>query len=201
MGVEEEEMVDLVVMEEEQGMVDLEETTTDPALAKSSPSDVPTLSRPPSLASLPRRRSTTGTSESGKNSDPAVSASSMRPSDLRSARDQDSSDTPQTALSSTSATGTSGLRSSPCTSSPARWPWRCASTTSPSLPATGHSWDPTVRAIRSSRRHTTGYGWRHTTEYSWRHTTDYSWRHTTDYSWQSEILWLDLMKKSVVLQQ
>ena len=73
----------------------VEETTKDPALAKSSPSDVPTLSRPPSLASLPRRRSTTGTSESGKNSDPAVSASSMRPSDLRSARDQDSSDTPQ----------------------------------------------------------------------------------------------------------
>jgi len=88
---------------------------------------------------------TTGTLETGRSLVPEDSGHSTRPLVRRSASGQDYSGTLRIVRNSTSAIGTSGSRSSPCISSRARWPWRFDSTMNPSLPATGHSSDPTAR--------------------------------------------------------
>lgn len=124
----------------------LQQMATDTDLARNSLSSDPTPSKLPSSASSPAtRRSTTGTSGSGRSLAPAVSGSSTRLSGPRCARDRDSSGILQTVPSSTSATGTSGSRPSRSTSSPAQWQWPSGNTTSPSQLVTGPSLAQSVK--------------------------------------------------------
>jgi len=135
-----EEMVEMEDLMETMATVLLQQMATDTDLARNSLSSDPTPSKLPSSASSPAtRRSTTGTSGSGRSLAPAVSGSSTRLSGPRCVRDRDSSGILQTVPSSTSATGTSGSRPSRSTSSPARWQWPLGNTTSPSQLVTGPS--------------------------------------------------------------
>jgi len=135
-----EEMVEMEDLMETMATVLLQQMATDTDLVRNSLSSDPTPSKLPSSASSPAtRRSTTGTSGSGRSLALAVSGSLTRLSGPRCARDRDSSGILQTVPSSTSATGTSGSRPSRSTSSPAQWQWPSGNTTSPSQLVTGPS--------------------------------------------------------------